>query len=115
MITLGLTGGIGSGKSAAAARLAEKPGVRVVKADDEARRLMHEDTALRAALVARFGPLYDADGRLDRAALAARVFHDPAELAALNALVHPVVRADFLRQRAQAEADGVRLLVYEAA
>src|SRR5690606_6224188 len=73
MITLGLTGGIGSGKTAVAARLAEKPGVRVVFADDEAKRLMHEDAALRAALVARLGPeTYDAESRLDRAGLAQR-------------------------------------------
>src|SRR5690606_16822967 len=95
---------------------AEKPGVRVVFADDEAKRLMHEDAALRAALVARFGPeTYDAEGRLDRAGLAARVFSDAGELAALNALVHPAVRRAMRARVEAARRDGVRLLVYEAA
>jgi dephospho-CoA kinase len=114
--TLGLTGGIGSGKSAVAARLAEKPGVRVVQADAVAKRLMQEDPALREALVAAFGPgTYDAEGRLDRAYLAARVFEHAGELATLNAIVHPAVRRALLDAIAEAEADGVGLLVYEAA
>ena len=116
MLSLGVTGGIGSGKTAFAARLAEKPGVRVLLADDLAKRLMVEDAAVRAALVARFGAeVYASDGALDRAALAARVFADPAELAALNAIVHPAVRRALLAARDAARADGVRLLVYEAA
>ena len=116
MLTLGLTGGIGSGKSAAARRIATRAGVRVLYADDLARRLMHDDAALRDALVARFGPaVYDAEGRLNRAALAARVFADEAERAALNALVHPAVGRAARAARAAAEADGVRLFVYEAA
>ncbi|NNF57104.1 MAG: dephospho-CoA kinase [Rhodothermaceae bacterium] len=116
MITLGLTGGIGSGKSAVAAHLATKPGVRVIYADDEAKRLMHEDVALRAALVERFGrEIYDTEGRLDRSALAARVFADPDELAALNALVHPAVREAMLAHIEEARCDGIDLLVYEAA
>ncbi len=116
MVTLGLTGGIGSGKTAAAARLAEKPGVRAVYADDVARHLMATDPAVRAALVARFGPeTFDDRGALDRARLAARVFGDAEELAALNAIVHPAVRRAMLDEVARARADGVRLLVYEAA
>ena len=116
MITLGLTGGIGSGKSAVAAHLATKPGVRVIYADDEARRLMHEDVALRAALVERFGrEIYDAEGRLDRPALAARVFANEEELAALNALVHPAVREAMLAHIDAARRDGIDLLIYEAA
>lgn len=116
MITLGITGGIGSGKSAVAARLAEKPGVRVVVADDVAKRLMQEDPALRAALAERFGPeTYDAGGRLDRARLAERVFADARELADLNALVHPAVRRAMLDAVERARADGVALLAYEAA
>lgn len=116
MTTLGVTGGIGSGKSAAVARLAEKPGVRVVYADAVAKQLMQEDADLRAALSERFGPtVYDTDGRLDRAVLAARVFGDEAELAALNALVHPAVRRAMLAEIERARADGVALLVYEAA
>ena len=116
MVVLGLTGGIGSGKSALAARLATRPGVRVVFADDVAKEAMSTDAVLRAALVARFGPeTFEPDGTLDRARLAARAFGDPAEMAALNALVHPAVRRAMRAAVAAARAEGVRLLVYEAA
>ena len=116
MTTLGVTGGIGSGKSALVARLAEHGGVRAVLADDLAKRLMAEDAEVRAALVARFGPeTFDARGALDRAHLAGRVFGDPGELAALNAIVHPAVRRALVEAIDQAQADGVALLVYEAA
>ncbi|MDT0631679.1 dephospho-CoA kinase [Rubrivirga sp. S365] len=116
MHSLGVTGGIGSGKSAFVARLAGHDGVRVVYADDLAKRLMGEDAAVRAALVARFGAeTYDGAGRLDRAHLAARVFGDAGELAALNAIVHPAVRRALGEALEAARAEGVRLLVYEAA
>ena len=116
MTTLGLTGGIGSGKTAAAARLAEHPGVRVVFADDVAKRLMVDDEAVREAVRQRFGAgTYRADGSLDRGRLAARVFGDEAELTALNAIVHPAVRRAMLAAVEDARASGVRLLVYEAA
>lgn len=116
MITLGVTGGIGSGKSAFAARLARHPGVRVVLADDLAKRLMATDPGVRAAVVARFGPeTYRADGTLDRAALAARVFGQPDELAALNAIVHPAVRRAVREAAEAARTEGVRLFVYETA
>ena len=116
MTTLGVTGGIGSGKTALVRRLADKPGVRVILADDLAKRLMVEDDAVRDALVARFGDaVYTADGTLDRAHLAGRVFGDAGELAALNAIVHPAVRRALLDAQTRAQADGVRLLVYEAA
>lgn len=116
MVVLGVTGGIGSGKSALAARLATHPGVRVVLADDLAKRLMADDDDLRDALVARFGPeTFGPDGALDRARLAARVFGRPDELAALNALVHPAVRRAMRAEIEAARAAGVRLFVYEAA
>lgn len=116
MLSVGVTGGIGSGKSAFVARLAEHDGVRVVYADGLAKRLMAEDAAVRAALVDRFGPeTYDGAGRLDRARLAGRVFGDADALAALNAVVHPAVRRALLDALAAARADGVRLFVYEAA
>ena len=116
MTVLGLTGGIGSGKSAVAARLATHAGARVVLADDLAKRIMATDPDLRAALVARFGAdTFGPDGALDRARLAARVFGQPGDLAALNALVHPAVRRAMQAEIAEARADGVRLFVYEAA
>ena len=116
MTTVGVTGGIGSGKSAFVARLARHDGVRVVLADDLAKRLMVEDDGVRAALEARFGPAtYRPDGALSRSYLAERVFGDPRELAALNAIVHPAVRRALALEVARARADGVRALVYEAA
>ena len=115
MTTLGITGGIGSGKSAAC-RIFEELGARVVYADAEAKRLMQEDPELRAELIEAFGPeSYDASGALDRAHLAARVFGDAAQVARLNALVHPRVRERMLALIDEARADGVGLLVYEAA
>lgn len=116
MTTVGLTGGIGSGKSAVAARLAGYDGVRVLLADDLAKRLMAEDPDVRRQLVERFGAeTFGLDGALDRAGLARRVFGDEAELAALNAIVHPAVRRALEEAKAEARADGVRVLVYEAA
>ncbi len=115
MKTLGVTGGIGSGKSAAC-RIFEDLGARVVHADAEAKRLMQEDPALRAELIGAFGPeSYDAKGRLNRPHLAARVFGDAAAVARLNALVHPRVRERMLALIDEARADAVGLLVYEAA
>ena len=116
MTTLGLTGGIGSGKTAAAARLAEKPGVRIVFADDVAKRRMVDDEAVRSAVRQRVGAeAYRTDGSLGRAYVAGRVFGDEAELAALNAIVHPAVRRAMLVAIEDARASGVQLLVYEAA
>ncbi len=115
MKTLGVTGGIGSGKSAVC-RMLGGLGARVVYADAVAKRLMHEDADLRAGVSEAFGAeSYDDAGALDRAHLAACVFGNAEELARLNALVHPRVRAEMLRLVGEARADRVRLLVYEAA
>ena len=113
--TLGVTGGIGSGKTAVC-RVFEDLGARVFYADAEAKKLMEEDSEARAEIVAAFGPeSYDAGGRLNRAYLAAQVFGDPAHVTRINAIVHPRVFAAFEQARAQAERDGVALLVHEAA
>ena len=115
MKTLGVTGGIGSGKTAAC-RHFEALGARVVYADLVARELMETDAALVAALREAFGPeTHTAEGRLNRPHLAARVFGDAAEVARLNALVHPRVRAAFSSFRDEAEAAVAPLFVYEAA
>lgn len=115
MITLGVTGGIGSGKTAVC-QLLEQHGARVFYADAEARRLMEEDASLRADLTATFGlKTYDADGQLDRPYLAAQVFGDERQVARLNALVHPRVFAAFEAEKERAREDGVWLLVHEAA
>src|SRR5690606_24502150 len=94
MLHVGLTGGIGSGKSVVA-RVFGVLGVPVFQADDEAKSLLDGDPDVRAAVSARFGERLYAGGKLDRAALAELVFNDPAALAGLNAIVHPAVRKAF--------------------
>ncbi|MGR7027903.1 dephospho-CoA kinase [Geodermatophilus sp. URMC 62] len=93
MLRIGLTGGIGSGKSTVAALLAAR-GAVVVDADRIAREVVEPGTSGLAAVVGAFGPgvLAD-DGSLDRAALAAIVFADPEARARLDGIVHPLVRA----------------------
>jgi dephospho-CoA kinase len=90
---VGLTGGVASGKSTVAAIL-DDLGAVVVDADAIAREVVEPGTPGLAAVVAEFGPdVLTDDGRLDRAALGAEVFGDPARRAALEAIVHPLVRA----------------------
>lgn len=111
MYKVGVTGGIGSGKSTVCRLFAER-GVAVYDSDTQAKRLMEESEALRAALVGTFGEECYADGRLNRRYLAARVFGDAAALARLNALVHPAVREDF---RAWAERQSGPYVILESA
>lgn len=94
MLRVGLTGGIGSGKSTVA-RMFTVLGVPVFEADTEAKALMVSDPDLRAAITARFGEVIYRNGELDRKALADLVFSDARALADLNALVHPAVRKAF--------------------
>ncbi|HRD52593.1 MAG TPA: dephospho-CoA kinase [Flavobacteriales bacterium] len=94
MVKVGLTGGIGSGKSTVA-RVFEVLGIAIYHADERARALMAERADVRDALVARFGPAIFKDGGLDRAGLASIIFEDEAALQAVNAIVHPAVRVDF--------------------
>ena len=91
---VGITGGIGSGKSTVC-RLFAQRGIAVYDSDREAKRLMTENGALRAGITARFGAESYVDGALNRRYLASRVFSDAQALADLNALVHPAVRSDF--------------------
>ena len=94
MYKVGVTGGIGSGKSTVCRLFAER-GIAVYDSDSQAKRLMEESDTLRAALVGAFGTECYAEGRLNRRYLAGRVFGDAEALARLNALVHPAVREDF--------------------
>jgi dephospho-CoA kinase len=88
---IALTGGIASGKSTVAARLAEH-GAVVVDADQSAREVVEPGTPALKAIAQRFGPsVIQSDGSLDRAALGAIVFADQASRLALNAIVHPAV------------------------
>lgn len=96
MLKVGLTGGIGSGKSLVA-EMFTLLGVPVLHADDTARYLMEEDAQLKSAIGQLFGKEVYENGRLNRPFLASVVFNDRLKLEALNALVHPVTIA-FARQ-----------------
>ena len=96
MIKIGITGGIGSGKSTVCRAFAQL-GVPVYDSDSRARRLMNEDVALKAAVSGLFGDgAYDADG-LNRKYVAGRIFSDGTLRERLNAVVHPAVAEDFAR------------------
>lgn len=98
MLLVGLTGGIGSGKSTVA-RLLERRGAAVIDADQLAREAIAKGTPGFDLVVEAFGPdVVTPDGDLDRAALAARIFSDPAHKAALEAIVHPEVARRFGEQ-----------------
>lgn len=93
MIIVGLTGGIGSGKSTIAGFF-KKLGVPVYIADEEAKKLMHTSTLI-AQITALFGQKAYTNGSLNRPYIADLVFNDSKLLQQLNAIVHPVVAAHF--------------------
>lgn len=104
---IGLTGGVGSGKSTVARMFADR-GAVIVDSDALAREVVEPGTPGFAAVVAQFGPdVVGPDGRLDRAALAAVVFADERKRAALNAIVHPLVGARAAELAAVAPPDAV--------
>lgn len=117
MYKVGITGGIGSGKSTVCEMLAGR-GVAVYTADERAKALMATDAALRSSIIEAFGSdAYTAEG-LNRGLLAANVFASPEALARLNGLVHPAVMADFEAWAEQQEGDYVVLesaILFEAA
>lgn len=114
MPLVALTGGIASGKSTIAGRLAEH-GAVVVDADQLVRDVQQPGSPVLAAIAAEFGTaVLQPDGSLDRAALGARVFGDPVAIARLNAIVHPAVRAESARRFAEAfAADADAVVVYD--
>lgn len=98
MILLGLTGGIGSGKSTVSSLLAER-GAVIIDADAITRELQAPGAPLLKTLAERFGEeILDSSGALDRAALAAIAFSDPEALKDLNKIVHPAVAAEMDRR-----------------
>lgn len=111
MYKIGITGGIGSGKSTVCALFREQ-GVAVYDSDAEAKRLMAESADLRRRLIEAFGEeCYNAEG-LDRKYLASKVFGCEEALQRLNSIVHPAVREDF---RAWAERQRGSYVVLESA
>lgn len=112
MIVVGLTGGIGSGKSTVSAQLAEF-GAVIIDADKVARELQEPGGAIFDAMVHAFGPEIVAnDGNLDRAKVAAIVFPDPDKLKALNAITHPAIGAA-IRERMRAHLGTDRVVVLD--
>ena len=111
MLLLGLTGGIGSGKSTVSAGFAHR-GAVVVDADAIVKELQRSGTPVFEAMIERFGAsIVGSDGELDRAAVATIVFNDKDALADLGAIVHPSVQAEiFRRVEEQRELDNVVIL-----
>lgn len=106
MTEVGLTGGIGSGKSTVGAELARR-GAVVIDADAIVRELQAPGRPVFEQMVEAFGPtIVTADGTLDRAAVAEIVFNDADALATLNGIVHPAVGAEMERRRTEALESG---------
>ncbi|MDQ0796960.1 dephospho-CoA kinase [Streptomyces sp. B1I3] len=107
MLKVGLTGGIGAGKSEVS-RLLASYGAVLIDADRIAREVVEPGTPGLASVVETFGPgVLTPDGTLDRPALGAIVFADPGRLAALNAIVHPLVGARSAERERAAGPDAV--------
>lgn len=107
MLRVGLTGGIGSGKSEVTRRLAEL-GAEIIDADLLAREVVAPGTPGLSAVVHAFGPeMLTADGALDRDRLAHLVFADPASRERLEAIVHPLVRAETAHRIAAAPPEAI--------
>ncbi|HET7830886.1 MAG TPA: dephospho-CoA kinase [Candidatus Limnocylindrales bacterium] len=112
-VRIGITGPIGCGKSTVARWLGEL-GAHVVDADQEARAVTLPGGAVHDVVVRRWPEATGEDGTLDRAALGRIVFADPAQLRALEGIVHPAVRPRVLARIAAAEAVGAPAVVIEA-
>ena len=104
MIKVAVCGGLGSGKSTVCQMFAER-GVAIYDSDSRAKALMTESAELREALVTEFGAECYEGGVLNRPYLAAKVFGSEEQLAKLNSIVHPAVKADFLRWAEEQEGD----------
>ncbi|MDR0594801.1 MAG: dephospho-CoA kinase [Bifidobacteriaceae bacterium] len=113
MLRVGLTGGIGAGKSAALSHLAGL-GYPVVDADRLARQAVGPGTPGLAAVAGEFGPgVLAADGGLDRAALGRIVFADPSARSRLEAIIHPLVRVESARLAGRARAGGAGAVIFD--
>ncbi|WP_404835798.1 dephospho-CoA kinase [Aeromonas media] len=111
MYVVAITGGIGSGKTSVANQFAAL-GIEVVDADLIAREVVEPGTPALAAIASHFGPgILDEQGRLDRRALRERIFSDPAAKSWLNALLHPIIRSEMLRQCAATNSPYCLLVV----
>lgn len=109
---IGITGGIGSGKSTIAQELARR-GFVIYDCDREAKRIIAEDSEVKKAIVALLGEEAFVDGTYNTAYVSQRVFADKALLDQLNAIVHPAVKKDIKAKRQELTAD--RYLFIESA
>ncbi|MCS7072963.1 MAG: dephospho-CoA kinase [Bacteroidia bacterium] len=101
MKVIGITGGIGSGKSTVS-KIFQALGIPVYSADDAAKELMNNDTELKLEIIQLLGQdAYAVDGKLNRAWIAKQVFNNPELLAKLNAIVHPRTKAHFEKWKKQ--------------
>ena len=117
MLRIGITGGIGSGKTTVA-KIFEVLGVPVYYADDAAKRLMNEDESLQQNIIDHFGTSVFENKQLNRSLLASMVFNNPEKLALLNSIVHPVTIDDaekWMKQLATAGEEEIPYAVKEAA
>lgn len=116
MKIIGLTGGIGAGKTQILNYLNDKYGASICQADEVARKLQKKGTPVYEEIVAHFGrEIVDAKGEIDREKLAAIVFSDDNELKALNHIVHPAVKEEIKRKIAAEKRKCTRLFLVEAA
>jgi dephospho-CoA kinase len=114
MRTIGLTGGIASGKSTVSKMLSEL-GAHVIDADALAREVVEPGTPALKEIARRFPGVVGADGRLDRAQLADRIFGQEQERLALNAIVHPRVQEAYLNKAQALAKQGTEVIIYDAA
>ncbi len=116
MLKIGLTGGIGSGKSTVA-KVFETLGIPVYYADDAAKRVMNEDAALRKQIIQHFGEASYENDELNRAHISGLVFNNADKLNLLNSIVHPVTIADaeqWMQQQESPYAIKEAALIFEA-
>lgn len=116
MLRIGLTGGIGSGKTTVA-HIFEVLGIPVYYADDTAKRLMNEDENLKRQIIENFGPESYKDGKINRPYLSSVVFSDSNKTALINSIIHPTTIADseaWMLQQQSAYAIKEAALIFEA-
>ena len=116
MRTIGVTGGVGSGKSVVLDYLRDRYGARIIVADEAARQLEEPGQACYNELLELLGKeVLGSDGYFDNRKFAAAIFSDEKKLAAVNAIVHPEVKRYILSEMEKEEKNGCRYFVVEAA
>ncbi len=116
MLKIGLTGGIGSGKSTVA-KVFEVLGIPVYYADDETKKLMNEDAGLKKKIIEGFGEKSYVNGELDRTYISSIVFNDKQKLALLNSLTHPATihhAEQWMKKQTSAYAIKEAALIFES-